>query len=173
MKVDSSTLNTYTDGRSLNKSSSSTSNFSLDLEKMQHSHIKQESMANRFWNITDSMPRENQIDLAASVIAGRIINEDLTTENQAFLQNISKRFTEDEVAQIKQMVEQHPNTLNRDSVEVEQILGEIKQMLTNFDKNEPSEGQEQQAHPVFYSPDELFFRTTLKEQPAITMTSAV
>ena len=47
--------------------------------------MQQDDFASTIWNMTDSMPRANQISFTAAVIANKKVNQGITDENKAFL----------------------------------------------------------------------------------------
>lgn len=89
--------------------------------------FKRDDLVSQFWNMTDSMPRANQVEFAASIVANRIMKQGITDENKSFLQNISNRFSPEEIGNSKTKVLNHPSVKNQNS-------GDVETFLQDFDK---------------------------------------
>ena len=63
--------------------------------------MQQDDFASTIWNMTDSMPRANQISFTATVLANKMVNQGITDENRAFLKEVSNRFSPEEMNTLK------------------------------------------------------------------------
>lgn len=141
--------------------------FQLEERRMKHSEVKQDNLINQFWNLTDSMPRENQVEMAASVIAGRFMEQGITSENESFIKNISNRFSPEEIGNLKDQIKNHPKTQDKDISELERFFENLDKNVTQYQTGELNHLQKQQAKPEFRSPEEIFFQTTFNNESTI------
>lgn len=141
--------------------------FKLEERRMNHSQVKHDNLINQFWNLTDSMPRENKVEMAASVIAGRFMEQGITSENESFIKNISNRFSPEELGSLKNQIKNHPKTQDKDISELERLFDGLDKSVTLFESDELKSLQKQQANPEFRSPEEIFFQTTFNNESTI------
>lgn len=162
MNVGNYTLSTFNrmTNQQTRKSSETPINLEAEDQRNRHSAFKKEDLVNQFWNITDSMPRENQISFAASVVANRIMSQGITDENKSFVQNIGNRFSPEEIGTLKNEVLNHPSVKGKNSSEVEAFLKDFEQFIDAQKAGELEPVKKQQAGPRFRTPDEIFFQTT-------------
>ncbi|MFA7147008.1 MAG: hypothetical protein WC221_10510, partial [Candidatus Riflebacteria bacterium] len=74
------------------KKSEVTLDFSADLNSSAASKgTSFDNLVDKYFNITDSMPREGQISFAASIIANRVMQQGITGENEGFVKNIGNK----------------------------------------------------------------------------------
>lgn len=123
--------------------------------------MQQDSFASTIWNMTDSMPREDQISFTASVLANKMVNQGVTDENKNLLKNISKRFSSDEMSTLKSEIMNDPNVKSGDAAIVQEFLSSIDEIMEDK-ANEALQSQlkEKNLHK-FRTPDEIFFQTSL------------
>jgi hypothetical protein len=145
---------------SAQKKAENSTSIEIEDRQMRHSAAKKDDLVNQFWNITDSMPRENQISFAATVVAGRIMKQGITDENKSFMQNISNRFSPEEIGSIKQQILNHPSVKGQNSGEIEKFLKDFDQLISNQNSSELDPLKKQQANPRLRTPEEIFFQTT-------------
>lgn len=139
--------------------------FEADEKRLRDSAFKTDDLVNRFWNMTDSMPRDSQIAFAATVIAGRIMNQGMTDENQAFMKNVSNRFSPEEIGALKQQVITHPAATGKSTGELEKFLNDFDKMIAEQKNHELDPLNKQQAIPRLRSADDIFFQTTSTFNP--------
>lgn len=139
--------------------------FEADEKRLRDTAFKKDDLVNKFWNMTDSMPRDNQVAFAATVIAGRIMNQGMTDENQAFMKNISNRFSPEEIGALKKQVMAHPAASGKSGGELEKFLNDFEQVINQQKNHELDPLQKQQAGPKLRSADDLFFQMTSKLNP--------
>jgi len=138
--------------------------YSIDSRATKHTADKKDDLVNKFWNLTDSMPRENQVSFAATVVAGRIARQGITDENKSFMQNISNRFSPEEIGAIRQQVMNHPSTKGHEGVDIDKFIREFDQFISSQKSTELEPLKKQQANPAMMKPEEIFFRTTLNSK---------
>ncbi|MBU1108938.1 MAG: hypothetical protein KKB51_19830 [Candidatus Riflebacteria bacterium] len=146
--------------------------FEADEHRLRETAQKNDNLVNKFWNMTDSMPRENQIAFAATVIAGRIMKQGMTDENQSFMKNVSNRFSPEEIGELKKQVLEHPSVQGKSSGELEKFFNDFEQMLANQKNEEPDPTKKQQAIPRLRSPEDIFFQTTSNFNPIKGLSAA-
>ncbi|OGK09364.1 MAG: hypothetical protein A2W80_18980 [Candidatus Riflebacteria bacterium GWC2_50_8] len=139
--------------------------FEADEKRLRNSAFKKDDLVNRFWNMTDSMPRDNQIAFAATVIAGRIMNQGMTEENQAFMKNVSNRFSPEEIGALKKQVLEHPAAKGKNTGELEKFFSDLEDLMASQKNEELDPLKKQQAIPRMRSADDIFFQTTSKFNP--------
>jgi len=139
--------------------------FEADEKRLRDRAFKTDDLVNRFWNMTDSMPRDNQIAFAATVIAGRIMNQGMTEENKAFMKNVSNRFSPEEIGALKQQVLAHPAATGKSTGELEKFLNDFDKMIAEQKNHELDPLNKQQAIPRLRSADDIFFQTTSTFNP--------
>ena len=127
-----------------------------------YSTMQQEDFATTIWNMTDSMPRANQISFTAEVLANKMVNQGITDENIAFLKKVSNRFSTDEMDKLKNEIMNNPKIQSGSNTEViKEFLGSLEENMSDK-ANEALQSQlkEKNLHK-FRSMDEIFFQTSL------------
>ncbi len=127
-----------------------------------YSTMQQEDFASTIWNMTDSMPRANQISFTAEVLANKMLNQGITDENIAFLKKVSNRFSTDEMDKLKNEIMKNPKIQSGSNTEViKEFLGSLEEIMSDK-ANEALQSQlkEKNLHK-FRSMDEIFFQTSL------------
>lgn len=127
---------------------------------MHSSWSRESSLVDRFRDLTDSMPKENQISLAASLIVGHFSNEEFASEKDAFIENIVLRFDASDINSLKNQITNHPSYGKVNQNEIGKLLHQLEQMSVNMNLNETDPALNHQALPAFRTPEELFFRST-------------
>lgn len=153
-----------------NRSEASIS-FEEEGRRMDHTAFKKDDMINQFWSMTDSMPKENQISLTASVMASKVFNKESTPETKNFLQNVSNKFSPEEIGTLKAEIRNHPLVRNKAMNEVEKFMNEFDTFISSQQSTQMESLQKQQANPKFKSVEEIFFQMTLNEKPLIGQAS--
>ena len=156
-----STLNLF-NGQQNAKTRETSLNLEDEDKRNRNTAFKRDDFLSQFWNMTDSMPRQNQISFAASVVANRIMKQGITEENKSFLQNISNRFSPEEIGTLKGEILNHPMVKNQKSSDVEAFLQNFDQFITSQKGNDLDPTRKQQVSPRLKNSDEIFFQTTLK-----------
>jgi hypothetical protein len=127
-----------------------------------YSTMQQEDFASTIWNMTDSMPRANQISFTAEVLANKMLNQGITDENIAFLKKVSNRFSTDEMDKLKNEIMKNPKIQSgNNSAVIQEFLGSLEEIMSDK-ANEALQSQlkEKNLHK-FRSMDEIFFQTSL------------
>ncbi len=132
----------------------------IENTKMHHSNAKKDDLLTKFWNMTDSMPRDNQVAFAATVVANRIMKQGITEENKSFMQNISNRFSPEEIGALKNQVKNHPAVAGHQGSDIEKFFADFDQFISNNKSTELEPLKKQQANPPMRSPEDIFFQTT-------------
>lgn len=123
--------------------------------------VQKDDFASVIWNMTDSMPRENQISFTAGVIASKLLNQGATEENKALLKNISNRFSQDEIGTLKTEIMNDPKVQQSDAETVKEFLTSLEEILSDKANEElQSQLKEENLHK-FRTMDEIFFQTSL------------
>jgi hypothetical protein len=141
--------------------------FEQEGRRMNHTSFKKDDLINQFWSMTDSMPKENQISLAASVMAAKVFNEGVTPETKSFMQNIGNRFSPEEIGSLKTEIRNHPMVRDKSTTEIERFMNEFDSFIAGQQTNQMQNLQKQQANPKFRTPEELFFQTTFLPKIAV------
>lgn len=152
-------------GSKLNARAETRISFEADEKRLRDKAFKKDDLVSRFWNMTDSMPRDSQIAFAATVIAGRIMNQGMTDENKAFMKNVSNRFSPEEIGSLKQQVLDHPAATGKSTGELEKFLNDFDKMIAEQKNHELDPLNKQQAIPRLRSADDIFFQTTSTFNP--------
>ena len=124
--------------------------------------MQQEDFASTIWNMTDSMPRENQISFTAEVLTNKMLNQGITDENISFLKKVSNRFSTDEMNKLKNEIMNNPKLQSGNNTAViQEFLGSLDEIMSDR-ANEALQSQlkEKNLHK-FRSMDEIFFQTSL------------
>ena len=123
--------------------------------------MQQDDFASTIWNMTDSMPRANQISFTATVIANKMINQGVTEENKAFLKDVSNRFSTEEMKTLKSEIMSDPKVKASNANVVQEFLNSLDEIMSDKD-NEALQSQLKSKNlHKFRSMDEIFFQTTL------------
>lgn len=163
-----STLNIFNGNQKTNTSETKI-NLENEGRRDRHTAYQGNDLVSQFWNMTDSMPRENQISFAASIVANRIMKQGITDENKSFLQNISNRFSPEEIGNLKKEILNSPAVKNQSNSDVETFLKDFEKFIANQKGNDLEPAKKQQVSPRLKNPDEIFFQTTSNQQPAIDL----
>ena len=153
-----STLNISTD-KLTQKKSETAINLEDEDRRNRHSAFKKDDLVSQFWNLTDSMPRENQISFAASIVANRVMKQGITDENKSFLQNISNRFSPAEIGNLKNEILNHPAVKGKNSGDVAAFLQDFDKLISSQKANELEPAKKQQAN-YCYIKKNLILETT-------------
>lgn len=145
----------------LNNKSKNEVNLQVSDSNSVYATIQKEDFANTIWNMTDSMPRENQISFTAEVLTNKMLNQGVTEENVVFLKNVSNRFNSEEMGKLKAEILNDPKIKQGNSATVQEFLDSLDKIMTDK-ANEALQSQlkEKNLHK-FRSADEIFFQTTL------------
>ena len=123
--------------------------------------MQQDDFASTIWNMTDSMPRANQISFTAAVIANKMVNQGITDENKAFLKNVSNRFSTEEMNTLKAEIMSDPKVKSSKTNVVQEFLNSLEEIMSDKE-NEALQSQLKSKNlHKFRSMDEIFFQTTL------------
>lgn len=158
-----STINIF-NARQTTRNNESKINLEDEDRRNRDTAFKRDDLVSQFWNMTDSMPRANQVDFAASIVANRIMKQGITDENKSFLQNISNRFSPEEIGNLKTKVLNHPSVKNQNSGDVETFLQDFDKFISSQEGGNGATTRKQQVSPRLRNPDEIFFQTTLKHE---------
>ncbi len=154
-----STLNIFNGGQS-----SRTRETSINLEnegrQSRHTKVRTDDLVSQFWNMTDSMPRQNQISFAASIVANRIMKQGITDENRSFLQNISNRFSPEEIGNLKKEIAEHPTVKNQKTDDIQAFMKNFDRFMESQKSSDLEPTRRQQVSPNLKNPDDIFFQTT-------------
>lgn len=151
-------------GNAAAKKIDSSNSFEIENRQTRPQSARKDDLVSQFWNITDSMPRENQLSFAATVVAGRIMKQGITEENKSFMQNISSRFSPEEIGALKQQVMNHPSVKGQNTSDIEKFFKDFDQFISKQNTTELDPLKKQQAQPRFRTPEEIFFQTTFNSQ---------
>jgi hypothetical protein len=167
MKINAYNQNLFNRSNKTGNNNRAEVSISFDNEgrRMNHSEFKKDDLINQFWGMTSNVPKENQISLAASVMATRVVDKGITPETKGFLQNISNRFSPEEIGSLKSEVKNHPLMRNRPQGDLEKFLEEFDAFIAGQQSNQMQNLQKKQANPKFRSPEEIFFQTTFLNIP--------
>jgi hypothetical protein len=143
-----------------NKKAEAAITFDNTERRMEHTSLQKDDLMNQFWGMTNDMPKENQVSLAASVIVSKVFNNGITNENKGFVKSISDRFSPEEIGALKQEVKNHPMIQNKDSAQIQNFMKQFDKFLNNG-TSELEGLQKQRANPNLRTPEEIFFQTTL------------
>ncbi len=163
-----STLNIF-NGRQSARTTETRINLEDEGRKNRHTTDQGNDLVSQFWNMTDSMPRDNQISFAASIVANRIMKQGITDENKSFLQNISNRFSPEEIGNLKNEILNHPAVKNQANSDVETFLKDFDKFIASQKGTDLEPTRKQQVSPRLKNPDEIFFQTTFNQQPSIDL----
>ncbi len=123
--------------------------------------MQQDDFASTIWNMTDSMPRENQISFTAAVLANKLVNQGVTEDNKTFIKDISNRFSTDEINSLKKQILSDPKVKTSNEDVIKEFLGSLDEILSDK-ANEALQSQLKSKNlHKFRSMDEIFFQTSL------------
>jgi hypothetical protein len=134
-----------------------------------HSAYQGNDLVSQFWNMTDSMPRDNQISFAASIVANRIMKQGITDENKSFMQNISNRFSPEEIGNLKNEILNHPAVKSKSDSDVEAFIKDFDKFIASQKGSDLEPTRKQQVSPRIKNPDEIFFQTTFNQKPSVDL----
>ena len=168
------------------KHSGSDVNVQVNDSNSVYATMQKDDFASTIWNLTDSMPRENQISFTAEVLTNKILNQGVTEENKAFIKNLSSRFSIEEMNVLKSEVMNNPKVKDSNSEAVSDFMTSLDEILSEkVDEAMQTQLKKKNLHK-FRNMDEIFFQTTLlfdatkkglftmeSEQRAINYESAV
>lgn len=144
------------------KKSEVTLDFSADLNSSAASKgTSFDNLVDKYFNITDSMPREGQISFAASIVANRVMQQGITGENEGFVKNIGNKFNLEEINTLKSEVRASALIKNKESHEIDAFLKNFDELIDIQNKTELESAKEQQAQPKYNNPADVFFRATM------------
>lgn len=135
--------------------------FDSENKLMGASTDNKDDLLSQFWSMTDKMPKEDQVSLAASVIASKVFSNGITSENKAFIKNIGNKFSPNEIGDLKNEIKSHPLIKDKSAAQVDNFIKDFEQFLA---KPTSEIGALQNGRPISTprSPEEIFFQTTMK-----------
>ncbi|HNW34457.1 MAG TPA: hypothetical protein PKM25_05965 [Candidatus Ozemobacteraceae bacterium] len=130
--------------------------------RMEHSSFQNPNMLQDFWNLTQRMPRQDQMSLAATVLASQANQNGVSSEARPFLANLKNHFTPSEIKSIQSMVRNHPSLQNKPSGQIDAFWEQVEQVWTDLDTQKADDGiPSRNGRPALRSPEEIYFQTTL------------
>ncbi|MGM0598891.1 MAG: hypothetical protein ACQETH_03630 [Candidatus Rifleibacteriota bacterium] len=133
--------------------------FDDQMRQMNHTAFQTDDLLNQFWNMTDKMPKDNQISLTASVMASKVFGKGVNDETKSFLKNVSNRFSPEEIGALKDEIKNHPMIRNKSDQDINSFINEFESFINSQQKGQMNDLQKQQAAPQLKTPEELFFQT--------------
>lgn len=130
--------------------------------RMEHSSFQSSDLLQDFWNLTQRMPRQDQMSLAATVLASQANQNGITNDARSFIANLKSRFTQSEIGSIRDMVENHTSLKTKSKAQINEFWNQIEQVMSDIDTREAGDSlTENGSRPLPRSPEEIFFQTTL------------
>lgn len=143
------------------KAETSEVNLQVNNSSSGYATIQQDDFASRIWNMTDSMPRENQISFTATVLANRISDQNTSDETKSFLKNISNRFSAEEIGTLKNEIMNNPKIQSADAKTVSDFMNSLDELMSDKAEEALQSQLKDQNQYKYRSMDEIFFQTTL------------
>lgn len=134
--------------------------------RMEHSAFQASHILNSFWDVVQRLPRQDQMSLAANVMASQLSQNGLDRENRDLLRSFKNRFTPAELEGIVTQVKDHPLLQKKETAAKDEFLRVIQEILEvpasikAQDQLTPAPGR-----PLPRSPEEIFFQMSLKPRP--------
>lgn len=130
--------------------------------RMEHSSFQSSDILQDFWNLTQRMPRQDQMSLAATVLASQANQNGISNDARSFIANLKSRFTDSEIDSIRGMVEKHTSLQAKSKAQINEFWSQIEQVLSDLDTREAGDSlTENDSRPLPRSPEEIYFQTTL------------
>lgn len=127
--------------------------------RMQHSEFRAGSMISSFWELTDSLPRPDQLSLAANLIVNQTMQNGMTEENRNFLEKTRERLSPEDLADLRNIIDNHPTLQRSGTAQRERLLQQIQAIW-------PSQQQEKSREVMGApterprTPEEIFFQSS-------------
>lgn len=147
--------------------------FDDQMRKMNHTDFQTDDLLSQFWNMTDKMPRDNQISLTASVMASKVFGKGVNDETKSFLKNVSNRFSPEEIGALKEEIKNHPMIRNKSDQDINNFINQFEAFISGQQNGEINDLQKQQAAPQLKTPEELFFQTAFLKGSGVKAAAAV
>ncbi|HOY66180.1 MAG TPA: hypothetical protein PLP29_04775 [Candidatus Ozemobacteraceae bacterium] len=130
--------------------------------RMEHSSFQVPNMLQDFWNLTQRMPRQDQMSFAATVLASQAGQNGISSEARPFLANLKERFSGSELDAIQKMVRNHPSLQNKPTGQIDAFWEQVEQVWSELDSQKADDGlPTREAGPAPRTPEEIYFQTTL------------
>jgi len=134
--------------------------------RMEHSMFQPNHILNNFWDVVQNLPKQDQMSLAANVMATQFSQNGTTRENRDFIRSFKNRFSPEDLDSILKQVGRHPLLQQTTGEKKNEIMRTIQELLEvpaaikAEDKLTPAPGR-----PLPRSPEEIFFQMSLKPKP--------
>ena len=136
--------------------------FDTEERRMNHSGFQKVNLAQNFWDMTGKLPRENQIDLASSVVVNQLLQNGKLPENRSFLEGMKSRFGSQDIEGLRNSIRSHRLLQNRSENEVESWLKKVGNFFNATTPMKVGESKPSKQSPTrLSSPEAIFFQRTL------------
>lgn len=148
--------------RSRNRNAEPAISFDSTERRMEHSSFRSSDILQDFWNLTQRMPRQDQMSLAATVLASQSNQNGMSSETRSFIANLKTRFSPSEIETIRGMFEKHASLKSKSETQIQDLWNQIQQVLSNNVTEETGDSlTENGTRPLPRTPEEIYFQTTL------------
>lgn len=134
--------------------------FDQDGRQMSHTSFQRPNFKEAFWDVVKTLPRDQQVSLAANALASQLQQTGDSQENREFIKSFTTRFSDEEKAVLKQSLEKHPLLENVSA----RKQGEFQFLLDRL-WNDAGFQDAQKRPPVdlpksLTDPNDIFFKNT-------------
>ncbi|MBP7632790.1 hypothetical protein KBA41_01370 [Candidatus Ozemobacteraceae bacterium] len=136
--------------------------FDSSERRMEHSSFQSSDILQDFWNLTQRMPRQDQMSLAATVLASQSNQNGISNDTRSFIANLKTRFDPSEIETIRGMFEKHASLKSKSEAQIQDLWNQIQQVLSGNAAEETGDSlTENGTRPLLRTPEEIYFQTTL------------
>jgi hypothetical protein len=135
--------------------------------RMRPTGMQAASLRHSFWDLTESLPRANQVNLAATYLVSQVMQNGVTQPQRDFLSSAQTKFSPDDMQMLQEQLRKHPLIAEQPAGIREGLRQQIETLLSG---GAPQKVQEIRPQPQIQdvparTPNELFFHTSFRPRP--------
>ena len=120
------------------------------------------AVSGEFWDVIKKMSRYDQLLLSASALVSQVSSNGVNPENENLIKSFKAHFTQDELGQIRNLVQNHALLRHQNAAQKELLMGDLDRMWGMSAAQEamrPAPTRKREA--PLRTPQEIYFQTTL------------
>ena len=134
--------------------------YDRDGRQMAHTSFRRPDFKEAFWDVVKTLPRDQQVSLATNALASQLKQTGDSPENREFIRSFSSRFSTEEKASVKNLLETHPLFQNVPARQRGEFQFLIDRLWNEAGFQDAQQKQPKDAPRPLTGPDELFFKTS-------------
>lgn len=136
--------------------------FDQEGKKMSHTSFRKTSFNEAFWEMAKSLPKSQQIPLAANALVSQFQQKGDTLEGREFIRSFTNRFSQEDKTALLSSLEGHSQLKKISMPRRGEFLSLIDSLWNNKPFRDAMEKQPKDFQNPYTRPDNFFFKTSEK-----------